>query len=502
MLSQRPSGVLLLLFLLTGCTGTTDPASATDSEISIGVPEGNSESKDVGVRQLARTIALEGLTQLSAEGRAMPRLAESWTWGNGERNLRIRLRDNITLHDGRRLDAQTVAEALAITIAEGSADSYPALGDVRGAIPQSQRDLLLELKDRSPSLPADLTVLLDIPAGPYQIVKEEEGVTELERFDKYYQGVPSIQRIKLRRFDTLRTSWASLLRHELDVVYDVPVDTVDLIRNDDIDVVSVPRWYQHLVAFNVHDPRFKSAQVRKALNMAVDRNAIIQKVLAGAGTPSAGPIYPKYWSVDANPPAFAFDPQGAIALLEAAGYRLSKTAGTDGPPARLRFTCLVPRDFTVWQKIALEVQKDLSNIGVDMQLKVVELDDEQALVGKSQFQAAFINMISGPTPARPYMWWRSARVSKGLYNVFGYENGEAERAFGVLLRSTNDVAVRTATSQLQRVFYEDPPAIFVAWDTRNRAVSRRLEVPNDGRDPMWTLWRWTVKSPREVALAR
>jgi len=148
------------------------------------------------------------------------------------------------------------------------------------------------------------------------------------------------------------------------------------------------------------------------------------------------------------------------------------------------------------------VQKDLSNIGVDMQFKVVKLDDHRALVGKGQFEAAFINMISGPTPSRPYMWWRSARAFKGLYNVFGYESAEAERAFGVLLRSTNEVAVRTATAQLQRVFYEDPPAIFIAWDTRTRAVSRRLEVPNDGRDPMWTLWKWAVKSPREVALAR
>ena len=432
----------------------------------------------------------------------MPRLAESWTWENDDHALRIRLRDNITLHDGRHLDAQTVAEALAIVIADGNADLYPALGDVRGAIPQGQRDLLLELKDHSPSLPADLTVLLDIPAGPYQIVKQEEGVTELVRFDKYYQGVPSIKRITLRSFATLRTSWASLLRHELDVVYDVPVDTVELIRNDDIDVVSVPRGYQHVVAFNLHDPRFKSPQVRKALNMAVDRKAILQKVLDGAGTPSAGPIYPKYWSFDASTSEYAFDPRGAIALLEAAGYRLPKAAGTDGPPARLRFTCLVPRDFTVWQKIASEVQKDLSNIGVDMQFKVVKLDDQRALVGKGQFEATFINMISGPTPARPYMWWRSARASKGLYNVFGYENGEAERAFGVLLRSTKDAAVRTATSQLQRVFYEDPPAIFIAWDTRNRAVSRRLEVPNDGRDPMWTLWKWTVKAPREVAMAR
>ena len=492
-------GVFFLLLLLPSCTDADYGAPSDTSELRIGVPEGNADGTEVGVGQLTRTIALEGLTQLSAEGRAMPRLAESWTWENDERRLRIRLRQDITLHDGSRLDARAAGEALASVIAkDGTRASYPALADVRDVLPQSQFDLLLELKERSPLLPVDLTVLLDIPAGPYRITQQDKAVTTLDRFDRYYQGSPTIQRVTIRSFDTLRTSWASLLRGELDMVYDVPADTVGFIRNDDIDVVSVPRWYQHVLAFNGRDTRFESPLVRKAMNMAVNREAIIDRVLHGAGTPSAGPIYPKFWSFDSTKPEYSYDPAGAAALLEAAGYPMRKTRANEGPPSRFRFTCLMPKDFTVWQRIALDVQKDLFEVGIDMQFKVVPLSEFNKLVSGSNFEAAFINLISGPTPSRPYMWWRSARAFKGPYNVFGYENAAAEEAFSILLRSTNEAAIRSATSRLQRVFYDDPPAIFVAWDTRTRAVNRRFVLPNDGRDPMWSLWKWTV-SPSKAA---
>ena len=439
--------------------------------------------------QLARAITLEGLTQLTTEGRAVPRLAESWTAEHQQ--LRLKLRKNVLLHDGRRLDAQGAAEALATAVAnESNRASYPALQDVRGAIPQGNSELILELRGPSPRLPDDLTVLLDIPAGPYRIVKDTTLAKEFERFDHYYQGVPGIPRVTIKSFDTMRTGWASLLRGELDMVYDVPADTVQFIRNEDVEVVSVPRAYQYHVTFNSHRGPFKSALVRKALNMAVNRTSLIEKVLHGAGVPSAGPLYPEFWAYDSSLPMYPFDPATASTLLDAAGYPIS-TAESRKPAARFRFVCLLPENFTVWERVALEVQRDLFNVGVDMQFKVVPLTEFSQLIGSGRFEAALINMISGPTPSRPYIWWRSARQFKGR-NVFGYENEEAERQFEVLLRSTNEAAIRSASSKLQKISFDDPPAIFIAWDKRSRAISRRFDWPDDV-DPMFSLWKWTPR---------
>lgn len=450
------------------------------------------------MRQLARNMTLEALTQISAEGRALPRLAERWAWENDGRRLRVALRKGIALHDGRRLDAQTAAEALADAIEQtGNRDSHPSLAEVRSAIPLSALELALDLAKPSPQLPVDLTVLLPIPAGPFRVVHEDQDTIELTRFDHYYQGTPSISRITLQAFDALRTSWASLLRGEIDMAYDVPVDVVDFVRNEDVDIVSVPRWYQYQLIFNQADPRFRSPLVRKALNLAVDRAAIIKRVLHASAESSSGPIYTRYWAFDSTVPNYSYDPVGAAALLDAAGYRLPKSSGTSAPPARFRFTCLIPKDFTVWERIALEVQRDLFNIGVDMQFKVVPLKEFGTLVFSGQLESAFVNMISGPTPSRSYMWWRSAARFKGAYNAFGYENVLAEALYEVLNAATNEAAIRGATSKFQRVFFDDPPALYLAWDTRTRAIHRRFKLPDHERDPMWALWKWTITPLRD-----
>ena len=119
------------------------------------------------------------------------------------------------------------------------------------------------------------------------------------------------------------------------------------------------------------------------------------------------------------------------------------------------------------------MQKQLYNIGVDMQFEVVPIEEYDTRIREGRFDAVLIDMISGPTSARPHVFWASARRFKGL-NVFGYENAEAERLFELLRTSTNEAAVRSAISRLQRVLLDDPPALFLAWNERARAVRREF----------------------------
>jgi peptide/nickel transport system substrate-binding protein len=436
----------------------------------------------------------------------MPRLAERWQWEDAGLSLRVQLRPSVFLHDHRAFAGQTAVDliAKALTLPQNVA-RYPSLDDIDAITAESDRQILIRLKRPSALLPEDLSVPLDrggedTGTGPFRIASKSPELV-LERFARYYLGRPTIDRIVVTPFDALRTSWASLLRGELDMVFDVPADAVEFIRNDDVDVISVPRWYQYVVAFNSHEGPLKSPLVRKALNIAVDRAGIVKKVLKGEGEASSGPIYPEYWAFDAAQSEYRYDPVAAAALLDAAGYHLPATAPPGQPRARFRFTCVLPKNFVVWERVALEIQQDLLSIGVDVQFNAVPFEEFNALMAAGRFEAALLDMISGPTPARPYIWWRSARTFKGMFNVFGYENAEAERLFDTLLRSTNEATVRSTTSKLQRILHDDPPAMFIAWDTRTRAISRRFVLPHDGRDPMWTLWKWTV-APSRIAMAR
>jgi ABC-type transport system substrate-binding protein len=492
-----------------GCTATSAPTIGPLNQLTIGFPEGVVEGTELGSRWLTATLSVEGLTQLGEDGRAVPKLAESWVWGNSDKELVVNLRPGIKFHDGTSLTAERAVEILRQAVTRPSNRAiFSSLADISSVRPKGDRQVVFELSQPSAFLPDDLEFPLSygspaVGTGPFRIVSDNESGAMLERFPDYYAGSPNIARVTIKPFDTLRTAWTSLLRGDVDMVTDVPPEAVEFVRNDDVRVVSFGRRYQYLVAFNSRKPPFNSPIVRRALNAAIDRGALIQNVLKGHGVPSTGPLWPKHWAYNSSVASFRFDPGLAESLLTSGGFHALKR--TDGPDARLRFTCLIPENFSVLERVALEVQKQLYDVGVNMQFEVIPIKDFDTRVREGRFDAMLIDTISGPTVGRSYLFWRSARRHPGGLNIFGYENAEAERLFDILRTSTNQIATQSAFSKLQEVLLQDPPALFLAWNERSRAVRRNFQIIQDARrdpvDPVYTIWRWTTGNSR-VALAR
>jgi peptide/nickel transport system substrate-binding protein len=500
-------GVFFLTTLFAGACQASKPQQPTRPDtLTIGFPEGIVPGTELGLSSLADTLSLEGLSQLDVKGRAVPKLAQGWTWENDGLQLRVNLRDDVTFHDGTRLNSTLTATALRQAIARPSNRAlYPSLRDVKDARPEGDLQVVLDLSRRSAFLPENLELPLEIGSptvgtGAYRVTKREASEIVLERFQPYYLGAPRIEHIVIRPFGTLRTAWTSLLRGEVDMVMNVPPDAVEFIQNDDVQVISFARRYQYLVGFNSLRPPFTSSRVRRALNAAVDRRALIARVLKGHGISSTGPLWPQYWAYDASITPFGFDPALAASLLDAEGLR---TDSPGGQRTRFRFTCLIPANFTLIERVALELQKQLYDIGVDMQFEVIPIEDFDARIREGRFEAMLIDVVSGPTLERGYQFWRSQRDFRGL-NVFGYENTEAEGLYDVLRSSTNEAAVRSATSRLQRVMLDDPPALFLAWNERARAIRRNFRIvqdpARDPADPVYTIWKWTANEEPRLSL--
>jgi len=507
---QAWCGVFFLCICAASCGPAPDVSiAAAPDTLTIGVPEGTVAGTDLGIRQVMAALSVEGLTQLSEDGRAVPRLAERWQWENNGTRLRVTLREAVTFHDGTPLTAELAAGILRDAISQpGNRSLYPSFLDVAAINVEGDRELIFEVKQQAAFLPENLELPLGIGAqnvgtGPYQVVKSEPTDIVLERFDKYHLGAPKIRSVVIRPFQTLRTAWTSLLRGDIDMVSNVPPEAVEFISNDDIQVVSFARRYQFVVAFNSRTPSFRSAAVRRALNVAIDREALIKNVLRGRGIPATGPLWPKHWAIDSSVASYRFDPGLATSLLQAAG--LKSNVQSNVPNLRVRFTCMIPANFTLLERVALEVQRQLYSSGIDMQFEVVPPREFNVRIGEGRFEALLIDMISGPTLERGYQFWRSARQFRGL-NVFGYENADAERAFDVLRVSANEAAVRSATRRLQQIMLDDPPALFLAWNERTRAVSKDFgivqEAGRDPIDPLYTIWRWTGADRRQALAIR
>jgi ABC-type transport system substrate-binding protein len=118
--------------------------------------------------------------------------------------------------------------------------------------------------------------------------------------------------------------------------------------------------------------------------------------------------------------------------------------------------------------------------------------------GDGEYDALLIELISGPTLFRPYVVWHSS----GPMNFGHFGNATIDAALEAARRAPSQVVYRSAVMDLQKAFIDDPPAIFLAWTVRARAVSKRFDVPaEEGRDVLSTVRMWKPAAAVERANA-
>src|SRR5437016_10599000 len=111
---HRRYGMSVALSLLTAatlnaeCGGHGRPAAPSGAILRIGVGQASGANPVMGQRQLIQNLTQESLVRAGEDGRMQPGLAESWQTGSDGRSLIIKLRRNVTFHDGSPLDAAVV----------------------------------------------------------------------------------------------------------------------------------------------------------------------------------------------------------------------------------------------------------------------------------------------------------------------------------------------------------------------------------------------------------
>jgi peptide/nickel transport system substrate-binding protein len=503
-------GILLLTLLLAAACEKPPSPRPVPEHITIAFPEGIGLSGDNGANQVASSLSTEGLTFVNPDGRVVGRLAAEWRWLEGGVELLLKLRPNIVLHDGRKLDAQLAATILMdLSSQEEPRIQYPGLVDIESVTAQSEYELLFKLKRHSWWLPEDLTIPLKLGkkpsygTGPYRVVQTSESGITLERFDNYHQGKPGIKTVTVRSESTLRTAWASLLRGDVGMVADLPPDTVELIRNESVRIISYTRSYQYMVGLSGRAAKLADPRVRQALNLAIDRAAIVANVLKGAGAPATSPIWHRHWAADPSAGSFAYAPERARELLEQAGLPMRPSSDSKLPPSRLRLMCLVPEGFIVYEHLALEVQRQLSEVGIDLRFEVQPVRTYAQRMQAGDFETAMVDLASGPGLSRSSVFWRSP-TRPDVYTSFAYENPETQALYDSLRDATSDTEVRSLTRSLQEAFRRNPPAIFLAWNERARAVPGDFQIAVErDTDPLPNLWQWgTANATAERIAAR
>ena len=468
-------GAFLLVFAAAACGRAAEVrAEPTRPTVRIGVAQ-------IQLEELVQNFTVESLARIGEDGRLVPRLAKGWTPFRDHlfgRRTAARRKASRWLPVSATLVAETLRSRLPRTMG-------PAADDVLSVQPLSEDKVEIRLRRPSRFALEALEATIQKPGAPSigtGAFMATDVLGEMRANDSYYLGAPTPERVVATRYPGVRAAWAEFLRGRLGMIYEVGPDARDSLQSSTaINLFPYTRHYQFIVLLNFRAGAARSSSVRRALNAAIDRTAFVKDALDNHGLPSSGPIWPRHWAAQGNlPGSFSFDPEAAAATVAATGRHLT-------------FTCIVAPEN---ERVALVVKRQLQSVGVEMILQERSGRETQEAVDTGNFDTMLAAAISGPSLLRPYDWWHS----KGSRNRGKYANAAVDAALDTIRHAQSDDEYRKGVEAFQRGMLDDPPAIFLAWDERARAVSKRFDVPAEPDvDMMGTLRQWRLVGPNEAS---
>lgn len=479
--SMNPAFVITVLATVmtcaSGCRRDTGPQKVVGSAttpLRIGVAQLSTLNPSEGLRQLVQNLSVEALVRSADDGTLQPSLAGSWQIAADGKSVTIRLRPGVKFHDDTVLTADQVVKILPTQLRAFMGPVYSDVGEIEVAGTDS---LKINFRQPAPFLMEGLEAQIRKPGpavvGTGAYVVAPDSPTDMKANKGYYLGAPTINQIHITNYPNARAAWAEMLRDRIDMLYEVGLDALDSMEtSNNVSLFKFTRRFQYFVGLNAKAPVLKSPEVRRALNVAIDRTALVTAALGGHGLVSKGPVWERHWAYPTASTPVELKPQTAATMF------LAKP---------LRFTCLVPAD-AVYERLALGVKQQLASVGVDMVVEEASIDRLIQAVQAGTFEAVLMEGNSGPTLLRAYELWHSG----GSFNPGGLGNATLDGALDRLRQASSNDDYRRAVSGILRAFMDDPPAIFLAWSERARAVSRRFNVPSaePGRDILSTLRLW------------
>lgn len=451
---------------------------------------------DIGSVMVNKVI-FPGLVRPNESLQPVPDLAVSWQESADGREVVFQLRPGVKWHDGAPFTSKDVKFTFdqVLDVSSGSrlrSDFAAVMGvdvidslTVRFRLNAPFAPLLTLLGYNAGILPEHLLrgrPLTDaiafnrgqaVGTGPFRIAASEPGsALVLERNPDYFGDTPQLDGIVFRVVPDINAQVAQLRSGELDLATIEPANIATLENAAGIRITQVPvvqHWY---VAFNTRNPLFSSAIVRRALNYAVNRKAIVDGVLKGYGDVARGtiPVALRYF-YDSTVAPTPFAPDSALALLAEAGWARDKGGRLrhrDG--GEFRFDLLVDKGNPTREQAALAVQQDLDAIGMTVAIRTMEF---AALVRDHVLPGAFeANLIWWTTPPDPDQF---------AFYATGQDNNNVKwsnpRADSLLSRgrSVLDSATRKQIyAEFQHLERNDPPVLVLFYPREIQAMTDRL----------------------------
>lgn len=444
----------------------------------------------------------EGLVAWDANMQLRPVLATAWQPSADGKQWTFTLRQGVKFHDGTPFTSEAVKVSIEHLLDPGTASNrranYTLIKEIATPDPHT---VVFTTDPPNPDIPylmADGSARLISPAalqqfgrnfgrnpvgtGPYKFEEwvPNDHVSAVIN-PEYWGTKPLVRRFVYKPVPEAATRVVVLRTGEADVVMNLPpADKAALEQNQDITLHNTPSLTVVMVELRVSKPPFSDRKVRYALNHAIDKEAIIAKVMRGQGlllkTPSIGGLY---GTAEFDP--LPYDPAKARQLLTEAGYGngfdmqlvyvSGRWAGDDQ---------VIEAVQGYWSQVGVRATiKKVDNAGLDSTLAA---DPEQnpglaVMPIRSSFYADY----------HLYRMYHSDATRANAAQRSGYGNPEVDKLIGEE-RALFDPAKRLPVlQQLQRMIWEDQPFVYLFQQTslwgQRKNVSGFLVPPTGALTP-------------------
>ncbi len=446
-------------------------------------------------------LVFNGLLRYDKDLNLEGELAERWEVSPDGKTITFHLRKNIAFHDGQPLTAQDVHFSLSTYLNPNvktayrsnytSIAKYQALDDYTFRVwytepfaPALQSLAGMAILPKHLLAGKDINTADDfnqhpIGSGPYifKTWKRTEAVT-LEANPNYFEGRPCIQRLVYRVIPDMSVQFLEMQNGALDTMTMTPNQfnregSQKAFQNRFNKYRYSAPQYTYL-GFNLKNPIFKDVRVRKAIALAINRQALVDSVLEGLGTIGTGPYTPTSWAYPAEAKALPYDPEAAKQLLREAGFTYSAEGKLmkDGKP--FTFTILTNQGNLNREQTATIIQSQLKTIGMDVQIRIIAWTSLLSeFINKRKFEALIMGWSLAVDPDL-YDIWHSSKTGEFEFNVVSYANPDVDR---LLLegRKTFDSKKRIEIyRQVHQLISADLPYVFLYVPDSLVAMHRRV----------------------------
>ncbi|MEX2426098.1 MAG: ABC transporter substrate-binding protein [Thermomicrobiaceae bacterium] len=395
-----------------------------------------------------------------------PMLAESWERID-DLTLELQLREDVLFHDGSPMTAEDVkftferslfdtpeeildAEGYISTISE-----IEVVDDYTIRLHTEEPDPLLDMRLTSwatwilpkayyESVGIEGFALDPIGTGPYRFAElQPDNELVLEAFDDYWGGTPPVSRVTFRVIPEVSSRVAAVASGEVDIATNIPPDQVGTLEDSDgVSVQTVPLANVHLLRYNVDYEPLDDQRLRQAMNLAIDRELLVETLWSGMADVPRGHQFPEYGDMyNPDRPIPEYDPERARELVEESDY--------DGEAIVFRVS---PFYYTNGLESAQAIIEMWAEIGLNAE---VEVRDNPYDEGPEEIMVTNWSNSSFVADPDGALWLRWGADYPGTQEFFWFPEDERFNELGAEARTTMDEEFRYEAYQTMLDIWEE-----------------------------------------------